>query len=189
MSIYRVIINQSSEIRAIIARATSLLTDVEAPNVDGVLTTIVKSTYPRQIIILRGHHDNNNRDIIKIKILPIENKIRSDYLEFLPSTDLDQLYFLNDPIARHLDTQFRLLRHNIFGELKEALKGLINSITNNPTLLNNSKLSLGDIRAYPYTKAYISYVSFNRNRGVEAHVSFNQLYTLRKKSIPNRRKW
>lgn len=62
---------------------------MEAPNVDGVSTTVVKSTYPRQIIVLGGHHNNDNGDITKIKILLIKDEIRSDYLEFLPSTDLD----------------------------------------------------------------------------------------------------
>ncbi len=186
---FQVVNNQSSELRAIIARANGLLADVEAPNVDGVSTTVVKSTYPRQLIVPGGHHDNENGDITKIKILPTEDEIRSDYPEFLPSTDLDQPYFLNDPVARHLDTHFRLLRHDIFGELKEALGGLINSVTDDPTLLDNPKLSLGDMRAYPYTKAHIAYVSFNRNRGIEAHVSFNQLQPLRKKSASDRRKW
>jgi len=186
---FQVVKNQSSELRAIIARANGLLADVEAPNVDGVSTTVVKSTYPRQLIVPGGHHDNENGDITKIKILPTEDEIRCDYPEFLPSTDLDQPYFLNDPVARHLDTHFRLLRHDIFGELKEALGGLINSVTDDPTLLDNPKLSLGDMRAYPYTKAHIAYVSFNRNRGIEAHVSFNQLQPLRKKSASDRRKW
>lgn len=186
---FQVVNNHSSELRAIIARANGLLADVEAPNVDGVSTTVFKSTYPRQLVVPGGHHDNENGDITKIKILPTEDEIRSDYPEFLPSTDLDQPYFLNDPVARHLDTHFRLLRHDIFGELKEALGGLINSVTDDPTLLDNSKLSLGDMRAYPYTKSHIGYVSFNRNRGIEAHVSFNQLQTLRKKSASDRRKW
>jgi hypothetical protein len=185
---FQVIVNQCSEIRAIIARASGLLADVEAPNIYGVSTTVVTSTYPRQIILPGGHHDNDNGDITKIKILPTEDEIRSDHPEFLPSTDLDQPYFLNDPVARHLDTQFRLLRHDIFGELKEALGGLVNTITDDPTFLDNSKLSLGDMRAYPYTKAHIGYVSFNRSH-VEAHVAFNQLHALRKKSAPDRRKW
>ncbi|KAM3067153.1 hypothetical protein ACMFMG_011707 [Clarireedia jacksonii] len=45
------------------------------------------------------------------------------------------------------------------------------------------------MRAYPYTRAHIGSVFFNQNRGIEAHVSFNQLYTLRKKSASDRRKW
>ena len=139
---FQVVKNQSSELRAIVARANGLLADVEPSNIQGVSTTVVKSTYPRQLIVPGGHHDNENSDITKIKILPTEDEIRSDYPEFLPSTDLDQPYFLNDPVARHLDTHFRLLRHDIFGELKEALGGLINSVTDDPTLLTSSKLGL-----------------------------------------------
>ncbi|KFY97455.1 hypothetical protein V500_02048 [Pseudogymnoascus sp. VKM F-4518 (FW-2643)] len=188
---FQVIVNQTSEIRAIIARANGLLADMETPNVDGVSTTVVKSTY-RQITAPGGHHDNDNWDITKVKILPTTDEIKSGLPEFLPSTDPDkphQPHFLKDPVARHLDTQFRLLRHDIFGELKKALGGLINTIADDPNLLDKSKLSLGDIRAYPYTKAYISYVFFKRNRGIEAHVSFSQPHALRKKSATDRRKW
>ena len=45
-------------------------------------------------------------DITKIKILPTEDEIRSEQVEFLPSTDLDQPHFLADPAERHLDTHF-----------------------------------------------------------------------------------
>ena len=186
---FQVITNRNSELRAIIARANGLLADVEAPNVNGVSTTVVKSTYPRQIVMPGGHHDNDKIDITKIKILPTEDEIRSDHPEFLPITDRDQPYFLNDPVERHLDTHFRLLRHDIFGELKEALGGLINAIGDDPVLLDNSRLSLGDMRAYPYPRAYISYISFDQKRGVKAHMSFNQLPALRKKSASERRKW
>jgi hypothetical protein len=54
------------------------------------------------------------------RFLPTEDEIRSDDPEFLPSTDLDQPCFLTDAMAPHLDTHFRLLRHDIFRELKEA---------------------------------------------------------------------
>jgi len=186
---FQVISNRISELRAIIARANGLLADVELPNANGISTTVAKSTYPRQLIVPGGHHDNDNIDITKIKVLPTEDEIRNDYPEYLPTTDLDQPYFLSSPVERHLDTHFRLLRHDIFGEMKEALGGLMNVISDDPQLLDNPKLSLGDMRAYPYPKAHISYVSFNQKRGVEAHVSFNQLPALRKKSASDRCKW
>jgi hypothetical protein len=122
------------------------------------------------------------------RFLPTEDEIRSDDPEFLPSTDLDQPCFLTDAMAPHLDTHFRLLRHDIFRELKEALGESINSITYDPTSLANSKLSLEDMRAYPYANAHIAYVLY-RNRGIEGLVSFNQLQPLRKKSASDRRKW
>ncbi|KFX96758.1 hypothetical protein O988_05185 [Pseudogymnoascus sp. VKM F-3808] len=171
---FQVIVNQTGEIWAIIARANSFFAEMETPNVAGVLG---------------GHHDNDDRDITKIKIFPTTDEIRSDLPEFLPSTDPDQPYFLEDPVARHLDTQFRLLRHDIFGELKKALRSVLNSIADDPTLLGNSKLSLRDIRAYSYSKARISYVSFKKKRGIEAHVSFSQLHGLRTKSATDRSKW
>jgi hypothetical protein len=151
---FHTISNQISEIRVIISRANGLLADVEPLNVHKVSINVVKSTYPRQLVIPGGHHDNDHQDITKIKILPTENEIKSDYLEFLPSTDLEQPYFIDDPVVRHLDLHFRLLRHDIFGELKEALGELTNSVTENPALIDNPKLSLGAMRAYPYPKAH-----------------------------------
>ncbi|EPE32162.1 P-loop containing nucleoside triphosphate hydrolase [Glarea lozoyensis ATCC 20868] len=186
--VHHIILNQSREIRAIIARVNGLLPSVPAPTVDGVSTTILKYTYPRQVIVPGGKHDNDHGDITKIKILPTEDEIRSDEPEFLPTTDLDQPHFLNDPVARHLDTQFRLLHHDIFGELKVALAGLIHSITDDPKLLESWKLNLGDMRAYAYPNAYLAHVS-NENRDFEAHVSFSQIQALLKKTASQRCEW
>ena len=186
---FQVISNRIIGLRALIARANGLLADVESPSATGISTTVVKSTYPRQVVVPGGHHNNDNVDITKIKILPTEDEIRSDHPEFLPTTDLDQPYFLSNPVERHLGTLFRLLRHDVFGEFKEALAGLVNVISDDPQLLDSSKLPLGDMRAYPYPKAHISYVSFNQKKGIEAHVSFSQLPALRKKSASDRRKW
>jgi hypothetical protein len=90
-------------------------------------------------------HDNDQMNITKIKILPTYNEIRSTHMEFLPSTDPDQPHFLADPAERHLDTHFRLLRHDIFGELKQALDAMMIAVENDPALLTNNKLNLGDI--------------------------------------------
>jgi hypothetical protein len=107
-------------------------------------------------------------DITKIKILLTYNEIRSTYMEFLPSTNPDQLHFLGDPAERHLDTHFRLLRHNIFGELKQALNAIMIAVENDPALLTNNKLNLKDIRAYPYLEAHIRYISYNQRRGLQS---------------------
>ena len=82
-----------------------------------------------------------------IKILPTEAEIRSDHPEFLPSTDFDQPHFLADQAQRQLDTHFRVIRHDVFGELKDALGGLLLAVENDPSLLEQPRLSLGNIRA------------------------------------------
>jgi hypothetical protein len=98
----------------------------------------VQSTYPRTIIIPNNRHDNDRLDITEIVILPTENEIRSNVPEFLPSTNLDQPHFVTDQTQRHIDTYFRLLRHDIFGELKEALGGLLLAMDEDPKGLESS---------------------------------------------------
>lgn len=185
-----VIIDQRTNLQAVIARANGRLVDTDTRDANNdVTTTTLQSTYPREIIVPGGHHDNDHRDITKIDILPTENEIRCDHPEFLPSTDTQQLHFLTDPVARHLDTHFRLLRHDIFGELKEVLGRYIHRVTDDPTVLEIAEVDLGNVRAYSYTKARVGFVSFRRNRGIEAHVSFDQLRSLRQRSASERRKW
>lgn len=52
------------------------------------------------------------------------------------STDVDQPHFLADPARRHLDTHFRLLRHDIFGELKQIVGALMTAVDIDPSLLS-----------------------------------------------------
>ncbi|CAG8957876.1 hypothetical protein HYFRA_00000216 [Hymenoscyphus fraxineus] len=178
-----------TQIRAIVARAHGLLADTDAAPAGGVSTTAPKSTFPRQMIIPGGNHDNDDADISKIKILPTDDEIGNEAPEFLPSTDLNHQHFLENSILRHLDTQFRLLRHDIFGDLKSALGGLLHAFKEDPKLLDNTKLNLKGMRAYVYPRAHVSYLSFHEKRGIQASLSFHQLPQLRKKSASERRKW
>ena len=177
------------ELRGSIARANGLLQHEQAPQVDGVSTTAVTSTYPRDIILPQNRHNNDNMDITKIKVFPTEDEIRSNHPEFLPSTDLDQPHFLMDQAERHLDTHFRLLRHDVFGELNGALAGAMVALENDPTLLDSPRFSLGDIRAYSNPKAHVRYISFDHRHSLEAQISFPQPGHLRKKTPSERRKW
>ena len=186
---FSIITHGIAELRAIISRANGLLKTVEEPRLANVSPTAVTSTYPREIVVPGNRHDNDHMDIAKIKILPTYDEIRSTHVDFLPSTDLDQPHFLADPAERHLDTHFRLLRHDIFGELIEALGGLMIAVENDPALLTNSKLNLGDIRAYPFPGAYIEYISYDQRRGLQSQISFAQPPPIRKKSPSERRAW
>jgi hypothetical protein len=183
------VLDRISEVRAMVARASRLLHEAEEPNVDGVSTTVVTSTYPREIILPRDRHDNDKMDFTKVKILPTEDEIRSNHPEFLPSMELDQPHFLTDRTERHLDTLFRLLRHDVFGELKEALGQLMIALDNDPSVVDNPNLGLGNIRAYPNPKAHITYITFDQRRGLEAQIAFPQPHLLRKRSQTERCKW
>jgi len=185
---FQIVHNRIQEIRGMMAHANGLVQD-EDQQVGCVSTSVVSSTYPREIIIPRERHDNDRADITKVEILPTEDEIRSDHPPFLPSTDLDQPHFLTGQVERHLDTQFRLLRHDVFGELTEAIGGLLIALADNPKLLENPVFGFGNIRTYCNPRARVKYVSFDRRRGLEAQISFRQPLNLRDKSGPQRRQW
>ncbi|KAL9582685.1 MAG: hypothetical protein Q9212_003149, partial [Teloschistes hypoglaucus] len=175
--------NMLGQIRGIVARARGLVQEEEpeAP-VSGVKTSVVTSTYPRDIEMPRDRHDNDKADITQIQILPSEDEIRSDHAPFLPSTDLNQPHFLTDGVERHLDTHFRLYRHDCFGDVSEAVGGAMHAIENDPTILADTKYNLGNIRAYTYAKSHVRYISFDKQRRLEAQLSFPQPSEARKNS-------
>jgi hypothetical protein len=92
-------------------------------------------------------------------------------------------------IKRILDTHFRLLRHDIFGELKSTLGGMLNTRALDPDHVQNPNLTLGNVNAYAYRGAFVRHLAFNKNRGLEAQISFPQPRQLRKKSVSEQRRW
>ena len=176
------------ELDTMIASAEGLLRP-EIETVSGISTTAVTSTYPRDIVLPRNRHDNDKLAISEIKLLPTEDEIRCDRPEFLPSTDLDTPHFLADKVARHIDTHFRLLRHDIFGELKDALGGLLTAVDADRSLPTKPKLDMGGFKAFQYLNAFVSYISFDGRRGLEAQVSFDQPPSQRKRSSAEKRIW
>ena len=182
--------NTMREVQGMVARARGLIQEDDKVQAGGVTATVTSSTYPRDAIIPGGHHDNDKADMTRIEVLPTEEEIRSDHPPFLPSTNFDQAHFLDGQIERHLDTQFRLLRHDVFGELSEALGGLLFALEDDPSLMDNPKFSFGNVRAYYYRKAHFRYVSFDQRRGLEAQISFQQPSKLsRETASSERRRW
>ncbi|KAF2120795.1 hypothetical protein BDV96DRAFT_275996 [Lophiotrema nucula] len=184
-----IVTNHISEIRAMIDRAKGLLAEEPEASHGMSLGFGLRSSYPHEFKLPRDRHDNDKADITKMKIFPTHEEILSDSAEFLPTTDRDQPHFLNDQAARHLDTHFRLYRHDTFGELKSALHAFLGALRQDKMALNNPKPYLGDMRASYYSKASISYVRFSNRRGLEIHVSFLPPVQLRNRSGPERRKW
>jgi hypothetical protein len=176
-----------AEVQAMIARAKGLVDD--DPTEPEEHKEVASSIYPRQQVTPSNRHDNDKRDIAEVKIFPTRDEIMSDATEFLPSTDPDQPHFLTGQVERYIDTNFRLLRHDIFGDLKRALAGFMHAATLDLHILGNQKLSLGDMRTYSYTNAHIENVEFNSRRGLEVHISFQQPQANRKQSVHQRQMW
>ena len=176
-----------SEIRAVVDRARGLLSADDVDAIDFADTPT--PAYPRGLHMPNGRHDNDKTDITAIKVFPTRAEILTEAADFLPSTDPDQPHFLTDKAQRHVDTLFRLLRQDTFGELKDVLASALRFSEIDRSYLDSPKLSFGNLRANRYPKAVISYISFSGRRGLEVDISFFQPRALRNKSASERRRW
>lgn len=189
-SITSTIVNKLvADIRAMIARANGLVADEAPQNEDPTSVPVITTAYPRDIVIPQNRHDNDKLDIAEIVIFPTRDEIMSDAKECLPSTDPDQPHFLANQVERHIDTNFRLLRHDVFGDMKKALAVLMHTASEDATSLNNPKIKLGDMRVYHYNKAHVRYVALDPRRGLEAQITFPQPQQVWGKSAAERRAW
>lgn len=187
-SSFHLITTRVSEIQRMMSRAKGLLVEESLEQFDEDLLPMAISTYPRDLEMPGDRHDNDNIDITKINILPTEEEIRCERADFLPSTSVDQPHFL-DGVDRLLDTHFRLLRHDVFGELKAAIGGFFSACLENANLERNPKVFFEDIHSHVYSGAHVSSIVFNDNRGLEAQLSFLQPVQVRRKTWAERRKW
>ncbi|CAA9958526.1 AAA 12 multi-domain protein [Pyrenophora teres f. maculata] len=182
--------NRLNDVRALVSRTQSLISDNKMgdhSNADDADDNI--SFYPRGMIVPSDRFDNDKRDIADMIIFPTRDEIMSDDKEFLPYTDPDQPHFLEDSVQRHIDTYFRLLRHDIFGEMKGALAGVMHTVTKDRTALSDPKLHLGDVRANHYLQARISYVTLDNRKGLQAQIEFLQPGSVRKQFAVARAAW
>ena len=180
------LVHQVGEVRAIVDRARGLIDQ-------DLLTTMFSQTksasvYPHGLQVPGDNHDNDKIDITAVKIFPTRGEILSEAADFLPSTDLERPHFLANKCERHIDTQFRLLRHDTFGELKDVIAGLLRASEADRGYLG-PRVNLGNVRANRYSHAMFSYVSFGSRSGLEANMSFSLPPNVREKSASERSRW
>ncbi|KAI0835276.1 hypothetical protein F5Y06DRAFT_289184 [Hypoxylon sp. FL0890] len=125
-------------------------------------------------------HDNDYENICDIRILPTYQEITSTRSEYLPTTDPSSFHLPG--IQGRLDREFRLLREDTVGQLRDAV-GLQLEVMRNPKRKHDQNRST--LRTYAYERASVISVYFNR--GMELLVQFRQPTS--KKTIQQRRDW
>ncbi|KAF4955949.1 hypothetical protein FGADI_4122 [Fusarium gaditjirri] len=85
------------------------------------------STFPKNIEYPGGRHDNDFAAISKIAILPTYGEVVGEQDDYLPSTNFTDPHVLDDPLQRHIDSMFRLVRHDVLGPVKNILANLLRS--------------------------------------------------------------
>lgn len=143
------------------------------------------SSFPLDMQIPGGRHDNDLADISEVKILPTHGEIVSDSSEYLPSTNFLQPHILPDPLQRYIDSTFRLLRHDVFGLAKDVLRDLLQQ----DDLTRLPYFSSKDSGAHLYLGAQVPQIFINEKNELEATVSFTAPPQVRKKTSTEQCRW
>lgn len=124
-----------------------------------------------------GRHDNDHMDICDIRILPSYQEISSTRQEYLPVTDPSQWHV--DGVDGLLDRNFRLLREDTVGQLRDAIHQEIHRPLHTTKIQRKTQQ-----RTYVYHDARINQFSWDQISGLRFQVVFPQPVNVR--NLPQR---
>ena len=142
---------------------------------------------PGALSKLGPRHDNDHANISDIKILPSTEEIQSPRLEYLPSSDPTKHHLPG--LAGLLDRQFRLLREDTVGQLRDAVQiecKRLNKPLNAQTPSHGQK---DGARSILYHKVALLRLEFDRKKGLQVVAEFDQPTALAKKGAKEREEW
>ncbi|KAI0448301.1 hypothetical protein F5B21DRAFT_522698 [Xylaria acuta] len=129
----------------------------------------VPKNLPGRLSASGRRHDNDHADITNISILPTHDEIVSAREEYLPSNDPTS--FHRPGIIGRLDREFRLLREDTIGQLRDVVRDLLEEIQGRK---QTQRCGGQGLRTYTYKDAEIIHASFDRVNGLELLVTFPQ---------------
>ncbi|KAF4955348.1 hypothetical protein FSARC_11882 [Fusarium sarcochroum] len=129
-------------------------------------------------------HDNDHTDITKIKIMPTYEEIMSPRGEYLPTNNPSKWHIKG--IRGRLDREFRLVREDTVGQLRDAVRDML-EVARNP---NHSKARQSNaLRTYTYENPVTIDVNLQRIGGLEMVLCCHQLPAVSKLSTKKRKDW
>ncbi|KAI1502244.1 hypothetical protein F5X99DRAFT_162799 [Biscogniauxia marginata] len=131
---------------------------------------ILSSDLPGNLSPDGPRHDNDFEDITNIQILPTESEIASSRAEYLPTNDISQFHVAG--IRGRLDREFRLLREDTVGQLRDVVRAQMEAVRNSGP--HSRKKEKGNVRTYNYEDPIIHDVLFGKSDGIEFVVRFQQ---------------
>ena len=142
---------------------------------------------PGSLSELGPRHDNDHTDISNIKILPTMEEIQSPRLEYLPSSDPARQHCPG--LAGLLDRQFRLLREDTVGQLRDAIQ-LEHKRLSAPSNSKQTGQRHGDgARCNVYHQTNLVRLGFDRKKGLQVVVEFDQPFAVAKYGSKEREEW
>ncbi|KAJ6020903.1 hypothetical protein N7540_006407 [Penicillium herquei] len=127
-----------------------------------------------------GRHNNDDADISRIKIMPTFEEISSSRAEYLPVKDCRQ-WHLNG-IAGVLDRNFRLLREDTIGQLRDVIHAELQMGTRQGNRRNQT-------RTHVYRQVTVQTLDLHRFSGLQFLVTFNQPQNIREFDKKMKEEW
>ncbi|MDI1487639.1 MAG: hypothetical protein OHK93_006909 [Ramalina farinacea] len=132
-----------------------------------------------------ARHDNDHANITDIKILPTNDEILSERPEYLPTKDSVKWHV--GGIQGLLDQQFRLLREDTVGQLRDSVRTVLEGLRQRRFTRSGGANAL---RIFKYTNVTLADVSYDaRRRCLQITATFDQPEFLRRKARYDRQKW
>ncbi|KAK8103560.1 uncharacterized protein PG998_010593 [Apiospora kogelbergensis] len=147
----------------------SLPLSVQQTNVTGPLAGFVlPKNLPGHLSSNGPRHDNDHSDIQKISILPTPEEIMSVRDEYLPTNQPSSFHIPG--IIGRLDREFRLLREDTVGQLRDVVRTQLEKMQNPQIIQPRHK----NMRIFTYLGAEPMHIGFDRLKGLDLLVKFNQ---------------
>ncbi|OKL63387.1 hypothetical protein UA08_01510 [Talaromyces atroroseus] len=128
-----------------------------------------------------GRHDNDNADICQIRIMPSYQEIFSPRVEYLPVYDPTQWHL--DGLSGLLDRNFRLLREDTIGQLRDAIYSELRPSRAVRTQRRSQQ------RTNVYHGARICKLGFDSMNGLQFEVDFAQPAKVAGMTTAKREEW
>ena len=132
-------------------------------------------------------HDNDHANICDIKILPTTEEIQSPRLEYLPASDPTKHHLPG--LAGLLDRQFRLLREDTVGQLRDAVQVECTRLNTSADAQTLRKRQNNGVRNIIYHNVALLGIEFDRKKGLQVVAEFDQPPSLAKKGPREREIW
>lgn len=146
---------------------------------------VLKRDLPGRLSAQGRRHDNDHADISKIKILPTSDEITSMRGEYLPTTDPSQWHIQG--IKGRLDREFRLLREDTVGQLRDTVRETLEMLRNPPK--DRNRRDKTSARTYIYNDVTPIDIEFDRFRGLGLVIRCQQPPSVKDLSADARREW
>ncbi|KAH8587828.1 P-loop containing nucleoside triphosphate hydrolase protein, partial [Bisporella sp. PMI_857] len=162
-------------------------TKLSTPKVDHNVSFDLSQDLPGNLSKSGPRHNNDHASISEIQVLPTAQEIRSSKDEYLPSIDPAKHHLPG--LAGLLDRQFRLLREDTVGHLRDAVREEYASLLHSNRTKSAARHGNQGARKITYHHVQLLRMYMDRRKGLQVVAEFDQPPQIQNKTVKQREDW